>query len=184
MRAIALAIAASGVLLLLLCIANQPNAVSLYQPRYAPSNFRQGPRQFSPYNFPYETGAPEGPENNLPPVYSPQDVAQATVWTGYNYPQPVFASYSNTPAAAAPVPLAPAIFPRRRRIQISSRHDGREYIGIPAKTRAFSGDLQRMCIFVVRATPHLDTLRCVVRRPQRRLTSAGRRLQAANYRQT
>jgi len=140
MRAIALAIAASGVLLLLLCIANQPNAVALYQPRYAPSNFRQGPRQFSPYNFPYETGAPEGPENNLPPVYSPQDVAQATVWTGYNYPQPVFASYSNTPAAAAPVPLAPAIFPRRRRIQISSRHD------VPVIAAALRGHRQRISV--------------------------------------
>jgi len=120
MRAAAVAAAASGALLLLLllcCIASKPTAVSLYQPHYAPSNFRQGPRQFSPYSYPYETGAPEGPQNNLPPVYSPEDVAQGHVWTGYNYLQPVFASYSNPPAAVAPVPFQP------RRIQSSSRYD-------------------------------------------------------------
>lgn len=113
MRAISVAILASALILMLCCVANRSSFVSLYEPRYPPSNFRQGPLQYSPYSL---TGG-------LPPVYSVADVEERNAWTGYNFPQPVFSAHSYSPAAVVPMPLASATSSsrQRRQIEISSR---------------------------------------------------------------
>jgi hypothetical protein len=108
------AVSASAMLLLLLClVANMPNYISLFQPHYPPSNFRQGPREFSPFS----------PESGVPPVYSAEDVNQRNVWTGYNRIQPVFATYSRTPSAIhMPLSTAPLLRQRRQSYIISRDH--------------------------------------------------------------
>jgi hypothetical protein len=113
MRAISVAILASALILMLCCVANRSSFVSLYEPRYPPSNFRQGPLQYSPYSL---TGG-------LPPVYSAADVEERNAWTGYNFFQPVFSAQSYSPAAVVPMPLASATSSSRQRrpIEISSR---------------------------------------------------------------
>jgi hypothetical protein len=113
MRAITVAILASALILMLCCVANRSSFVSLYEPRYPPSNFRQGPLQYSPYSL---TGG-------LPPVYSAADVQERNVWTGYNFLQPVFSAHSYSPATVVPMPLASATSSSRQRrpIEISSR---------------------------------------------------------------
>lgn len=98
MRAIAIAIFASALLILLCWVANSTSNVSLYQSQYPSSNYRRGPHEFSPYSR----------EGGVPPVYSAEDVDQRNVWTGYNFIQPVIADYSYTPAAAH-IPLAPEV---------------------------------------------------------------------------
>jgi hypothetical protein len=107
------AVSASAMLLLLCCVANMPNYVSLFQPHYPPSNFRQGPREFSPFS----------PEGGVPPVYSAEDVNQRNVWTGYNQIEPVFAAYSYTPSAIhMPLSTAPLLRQRRQSSIISRDH--------------------------------------------------------------
>jgi hypothetical protein len=117
MRAAAVTILASAVLLLFCCLGNRSSSVSLYQPRYPPSNFRQGPHEFSPYSL----------KGGLPPVYSQADVSQRNVWQGFNTFQPLYSAYSYsgyTPSAVVPVPLAPSTpLPRQRyQMQMSSRY--------------------------------------------------------------
>ncbi len=113
MRAISVAILASAVILMLCCVANRSSFVSLYEPRYPPTNFRQGPLQYSPYS----------PTGSLPPVYSAADVEERNAWTGYNFLQPVFSAYSYSPAAVVPMPLASTTSSsrQRRQIEMSSR---------------------------------------------------------------
>lgn len=110
------AIWASAALLLLCCIAkysslrSDVSSVDLYQPRYPPSNLRQGRHEFSP----------DGSEG-VPPVYSSADVSQRNIWTGYNYLQPVYSA--NSHLRYAPDESAPPLAPRPRPpIQMSSRY--------------------------------------------------------------
>jgi hypothetical protein len=116
MRAAAVSILASAVLLVFCCLGKRSSSVSLYQPRYPPSNFRQGPHEFSPYS-----------QEGGPPVYSQADVSQRNVWQGFNSFQPLYSAFSYsgyTPAAVVPVPLAHSTpLPRQRRqIQMNSRY--------------------------------------------------------------
>lgn len=110
------AIWASAALLLLCCIAkysslrSDVSSVDLYQPRYPPSNLRQGRHEFSP----------DGSEG-VPPVYSSADVSQRNIWTGYNHLLPVYSADSHW--GYAPDESAPSLAPRPRLpIQMSSRH--------------------------------------------------------------
>ncbi len=103
MRVAGVVLGASALLLLLCCIASSHRPSFLYEPRYPPSNLRQGPQEFSPYSS----------EGGLPPVYSQGDVSQRNVWSGFDYFQPLYSANSQsgypvyTPGAIAPLVLAP-----------------------------------------------------------------------------
>jgi len=109
--------ASAALLLLLLCfiakyssLRSDVSSVALYEPRYPPSNLRQGRHEFSPYG-----------SEGVPPVYSSADVSQRNIWTGYDSLQPVYSA--NSHLGYAPDESAPSLAPRPRPpIQMSSRY--------------------------------------------------------------